>query len=95
MKPKVELFEGKLTVIRPLCYIEKEKIINLASKFTFPDTQYKCSYGKDSKRAMVKQLIKNLETEYPFIKKNIFGALRRIRKDYLLQSKPRKGRLQR
>lgn len=84
MKPKVELFEGKLTVIRPLCYVEKEKIIDFSSKFPFPNTQYECTYGKDSRRESMRAIIKDLAKEYPYVKKNIFGALGRVRKEYLL-----------
>jgi tRNA 2-thiocytidine biosynthesis protein TtcA len=84
MKPKVELFAGKLTIIRPLAYLDKKRITYLASKLCLPVMQYECFYGKDSRRAMVKDMVKKLETDYPYIKKNIFGALGRIRKDYLL-----------
>lgn len=84
MKPKVELFEGKLTIIRPLCYLDKRKITYLFSKLSLPPMQYECFYGKNSKRAIVKDIVKKLEIDYPFVKKNIFGALGRIRKEYLL-----------
>lgn len=89
MKPRVELFGGRLTVIRPLCYLEKAKITESTPSFSFPNTQYDCPYGGNSARKKVREVIKNLETEYPDIKKNIFGALGRIRKDYLLDAKPR------
>jgi tRNA 2-thiocytidine biosynthesis protein TtcA len=84
MKPKVELFRAKLAIIRPLCYVEKREINNLASKFSFPDTQYECFYGKDSRRRQMKDLIGSLYSKYPFIKSNIFRALGRIKKDYLI-----------
>lgn len=89
MKPKVELFRGKVTVIRPLCYLEKAKITEVTPNFSFPDTQYDCPYGGNSARSKVREVIKNLEADYPDIKKNIFGAMGRIRKDYLLEAKPR------
>lgn len=89
MKPRSELFHGKLTIIRPLCYLEKAKIIEVTQKFSFPDTQYDCPYGGNSARKRVREIIKNLEADHPDIKKNIFGALGRIRKDYLLEAKPR------
>jgi tRNA 2-thiocytidine biosynthesis protein TtcA len=85
MKPKVELFKGKLTIIRPLVYLDKKKITYLGRQGLYlPVSQYQCAYGKDSKRALAKDIIKKLEKDYPFVKKNIFGAMGRIRKDYLL-----------
>ncbi|MCM8787923.1 MAG: hypothetical protein NC935_07745 [Candidatus Omnitrophica bacterium] len=84
MKPKIELFGGKLIIIRPLCYIEKKDLISLASKFNFPDTQYECRYGKNSQRQMVREIIKSVYRVCPSVKKNIFRSLYRIKKDYLL-----------
>jgi len=84
MPPKVELFEGALTVIRPLCYIEKSKIEEFSRQFDFPDTQYKCPYGQDSQRHAIGEIIEKLHEKYPFVKKNIFCSLKRIRKDYLV-----------
>ncbi len=84
MPPKVELFNGALTVIRPLCYIEKEKIEDFSGQFDFPDTQYKCPYGQESQRYAIKEIIEKLHEKYPFVKKNIFCSLKRIRKDYLV-----------
>jgi tRNA 2-thiocytidine biosynthesis protein TtcA len=84
MPPKVELFKGALTVIRPLCYIEKEKIEEFSRQFDFPDTQYQCPYGQESQRYVVKEIIEQLNRKHPFVKTNIFRSLKRIRKDYLL-----------
>jgi tRNA 2-thiocytidine biosynthesis protein TtcA len=84
MTPKVELFTGTLTIIRPLCYLEKTKITEFFKQFDFPDTQYKCAYGEDSKRRVAREIIKSLYEKHPFVKKNIFCSLKRIRKNYLL-----------
>ena len=84
MPPKVELFDGALTVIRPLCYIEKEKIEKFSMQFDFPDTQYQCPHGQDSQRQAVKEIIEKLHEKHPFVKKNIFCSLKRVRKDYLV-----------
>ncbi len=89
MKPKIELFGGRLTVIRPLAYLEKKKIAEASGLFSFPNTQYDCPYGKKSERKTVREIIGSLAAEHPDVKKNIFGALGRIRKDYLLDAKPR------
>lgn len=84
MPPKVELFNGALTVIRPLCYIEKSKVEEFSSQFDFPQTQYQCPYGQESQRQAVKEIIEQLHKKHPFIKTNIFRSLKRIRKDYLV-----------
>lgn len=84
MKPKLELFNGEITLLRPLCYLTKDEIMQFVLCFDFPDTGYRCRFGNDSQRDLIKEMIKNLNAQYPFIKQNIFGALGRIRKDYLL-----------
>jgi tRNA 2-thiocytidine biosynthesis protein TtcA len=84
MKPNVDLFGGDVKIIRPLCYVDKKHIAEFASKFSFPDTQYECRYGKDSRRQFVKKLIREAEKDCSFVKKNIFRALKKVKQDYLL-----------
>ena len=82
--PALDLFKGEIKVIRPLCYIQKKEILKFVEEFSFPDTHYDCSYGKDSSREYVKKLIVDLEKECPFVKKNIFRSLGRVKEGYLL-----------
>lgn len=84
MSPKVSLFNGEITVIRPLCYLYKRMIDGAAEDFSFPPTQYQCRYGKDSRRQWVKDIITKVEEEIPFVKKNIVRSLKRIKEDYLV-----------
>ncbi|MBU1121840.1 MAG: tRNA 2-thiocytidine(32) synthetase TtcA [Candidatus Omnitrophica bacterium] len=84
MSPKVNLFKGQITMIRPLCYLDKHLISEVASNFSFPDTQYQCCYGKDSRRQFIKELITKVETNIPFVKKNIVSSLKRIKEEYLV-----------
>jgi tRNA 2-thiocytidine biosynthesis protein TtcA len=84
MKPSLELFNGAITLIRPLCYLTKDEIMQFVSCFNFPDAGYECRFGNDSQRKRIKDMIKDLSVQYPFVKQNIFGAMGRIRKDYLL-----------
>ena len=83
MKPKISLFNGQLDIIRPLCYIAKRNIDNFAAKLELPFTNYKCSHGKDTRRGLIKNIIKTIEKDCPAAKNNIFNALKNIKKDYL------------
>jgi len=84
MCPKQILFGGKLTIIRPLVYIEEKEIISFANQQDFPQSYCRCPNSLNSKRAYIERLIKNLEKDFPRVKNNIFGALKRIRKEYLV-----------
>jgi len=83
MKPKISLFNGQFDIIRPLCYVEKRNIRNFASKLNLPFTNYECLYGKDSRRELIKNIIKTVEADCPKAKSNILNALKNIKKYYL------------
>ncbi|MGD2279068.1 MAG: ATP-binding protein [Candidatus Omnitrophota bacterium] len=85
MNPRQEIFEGKITIIRPLCYVEEKVIKKFAKENKFPEQLCKCPFGSDSKRKYVKKFIKETEKETPKvnIKTNIFRSINRIRTDYV------------
>jgi len=85
MNPRQEMFAGEIVLIRPLCYVEERMIKKYAQESGFPKQLSTCSYGKDSKRELMKQLIGDLEKKIPGtnIKTNIFKSLSRIKEDYI------------
>lgn len=84
MKPKQELFDGKLAVIRPLAYIQEKEIEKLAKTKQRKFPHCNCPNNDTSKRAVIKQLIKQLGKKAPHVKKNIFKSVKRVKEDYLL-----------
>lgn len=82
--PILEIFGGQVKLIRPLCYLTKNEIIDFALNFSFPITDYECPYAKESKREYVKNIIKELEGVSPAVKKNIFRAPGKIKEGYLV-----------
>lgn len=85
MNPRQELFDGKITLIRPLAYVEEETIIAFAKENKFPSKLCKCPFGKVSKRKYMKDLIKDVEKNTPGtnIKTNILKSVSRIKTDYI------------
>jgi tRNA 2-thiocytidine biosynthesis protein TtcA len=77
------LFEGKLTIIRPLVYVEERDIKAYAAESGFPLQLCRCPNSMTSKRAAMKKLISGLEDGNKMIKSNIFRAPSRIRGEYL------------
>ncbi len=84
MRPKQELFNGKLTIIRPLAYVDEEEINKFAATLDYPLPRCRCPNSFTSKRTYIKKLIADIQKDCPEVKTNIFNALKRIRKDYLL-----------
>ncbi len=84
MKPKQELFEGKVTIIRPLAYVEEQMIKRFAKEAKLGHDTCACPHSAISNRIRMSRIIAGLEKVSPDIKKNIFRSLKRIKKDYLL-----------
>jgi len=84
MNPKQELFKGKITIIRPLAYVEEDMIRRFAKTLDFPHHKCACPNSLTSKRTTVENILKGLEKICPDVKKNIFRSVKRIKKDYLL-----------
>ena len=84
MAPKQELFNGKVTIIRPLAYVEEREIVKLAKSLDFPHEKCSCPNSVNSQRTHVEKIIRELEKTCPQVKTNIFRAIKRIKKDYLL-----------
>ena len=80
MKPRQELFNGKIVLIRPLCYVEENMTREYAQENSFPIQSCECPLGKVSQRMKVKELIREMEKSVPgtSIKTNIFNSISRI-----------------
>jgi len=84
MKPKQELFKGKITLIRPLAYVQEKLIKRFAKDSKLGHDTCVCPHSVTSNRARMGDIIKGLEKVCPDIKKNIFRSLKRVKRDYLL-----------
>lgn len=84
MVPKQELFKGKITIIRPLAYVEERLIIRFAREAKLGHDTCVCPHSVTSNRSRVGRIIRGLEKVCPDIKKNIFRSVRRVKQDYLL-----------
>ena len=86
MRPKQELFDGKIVLIRPLAYEREESMRALADKLNIQSIggQSKCANEEDSHRAKIKAMLREFERDNPQIIKNIFRSLQNLKADYLL-----------
>lgn len=85
INPKQELFEGKITLIRPLCYVEEKLTKIYAKEKNFPQQVSDCPFGQRSKRKAVKDILAEIERKTPGtnIKTNVFNSVSRVRQDYI------------
>ncbi|MFH0839706.1 MAG: ATP-binding protein [Candidatus Omnitrophota bacterium] len=83
MNPRQELFNGGMTVIRPLCYVEERMIKKFAKENGFPKQLCRCPNSYDSNRRYLKGFIKRMEKRSPHIRTNIFRSVARIKREYI------------
>jgi tRNA 2-thiocytidine biosynthesis protein TtcA len=84
MCPKQELFKGKITIIRPLAYVDEDMIVRFAKEAGFPHHKCVCPNAATSNRTKVGEIISDLKKICPDVKTNIFRSVKRIKGEYLL-----------
>jgi tRNA 2-thiocytidine biosynthesis protein TtcA len=84
MLPKQELFQGGLSLIRPLAYCREESVRDYALKHDLPVREETCvEGGPNSRRRRMKELLSGLEEESPGLKGRLFRSLSNVRMDYM------------
>ena len=77
MDPRVRLFGGGLTLIRPLAYVPEAEIVRYAEEAGFPPPPPPCPVGHGSKRALMRRILRMVEEEHPRAKLYLRHAVER------------------
>ncbi len=83
MNPAQSIFQGKMTIIRPLSYLRESLVKRYARERRLPVTSTLCPTGETSRRAYIKKVLSELEKDNRLIRSNIFKAMGRVKTDYL------------
>ena len=62
LQPKASMFNGIITVIRPILNISKRHIVSLAKEKEISAIQEECPYAKANSRENVRELLQNMKT---------------------------------
>ena len=84
MLPKQPLFDGKLDLIRPLAYLEKEEVVEIGERAGLIPIPNYCPLGDDTRREMVRTYLSTIYRDDPDAKRSIFASLSNVREGYLL-----------
>ena len=84
MVPKQELFDGRLAIVRPLAYLEKEEVMAIAAARGLKPVANLCPLADDTRRETVRSLLADIYKREPAAKRSLFAALGNVRKGYLL-----------
>lgn len=77
LQPVQKLFNGKLSIIRPLYLLNKKNIERYADEMGFPVIDNGCPTARSSKRVQIRSLLSSLYATNKKIKGNIFSAMTR------------------
>ncbi len=84
MLPKQELFAGTLSIVRPMAYLEKYEVCEIAAGFKLEVVKNLCPLSSDTRREKVRSWLQSLYEDEPSAKTSLFAAMSNVRKDYLL-----------
>jgi tRNA 2-thiocytidine biosynthesis protein TtcA len=84
MLPKQDLFAGNLALIRPMAYLCKKQVQELADLFGFSPVANPCPLSGSTKRQTVRDMMTRLYQEDGTLMNTIFAALGNVKPDYLL-----------
>ena len=76
-QPVTYLDRTKVTQIRPLLYVEEREVRGAVKRLDLPVVENPCPANGLTKREEMKDLLRELDKQFPGIKKRIFGAIQR------------------
>ena len=77
-QPVTWLSRTEVTQIRPMLYIGEKAVESFATRENLPVVHNTCPADKSTKRQEVKDLLADLQKQYPDLKTKIFGAMQRL-----------------
>ncbi|MGA3084497.1 MAG: ATP-binding protein [Thermodesulfobacteriota bacterium] len=88
MMPRQSLFQGRLTIIRPLALLEESRIKTFVRRNGLSEIPNPCPSAGRSSRKEIKEFLSTFYAGNRKIRGNIFHALSHVRLEYLLPSHP-------
>ncbi len=84
MCPMQSVFNGRFHIIRPMAFVDEDRISRFAEDRQFPEFNNPCPTARTSKRREIKNALSCLHQGKRKIKNNIFRSLSHVNQDYLL-----------
>ena len=85
MLPSQKFFKDRVTLIRPLAFVDEDIITRFAKEQRFPEFVNPCPSAGVSKRQEIKAMLKGLYRTNKKIKGNLFRAMSHVKTEYLLK----------
>lgn len=85
MRPRQDLFGGRLALIRPLAYLHKNEITVIGKRLELQPVRSSCPLSEQTRRMEIRELLDHIYDRIPGSREHIFAALGNVRTEYLLQ----------
>jgi len=86
MLPSVKSTTDKFDLIRPMVYVFEESIINFIATNELRVIDDNCEFGSlkyDSKRREIKEMLLDLQSKNPLVKKSLLHSVRNVNMNYM------------
>ncbi|MGO9308158.1 MAG: ATP-binding protein [Spirochaetia bacterium] len=87
MMPVQRFFEGRVSIIRPLCEVRESEVSRVAARLHLPTAAARCPNADTNQRRLMKEILRMASHVNRHAVSNVYGAPWRINADYL----PREG----
>jgi tRNA 2-thiocytidine biosynthesis protein TtcA len=81
--PRQTVFHGRSFFIRPLYYLDKDAILEIAKAFGLESFGNSCPFYKNSRRERIREILNTMKKENPDIHANIFHSIFNIKQKYI------------
>ncbi len=85
MMPAQPMFDGLFTIIRPLAFVDEERIASFGREMKFPAFVNPCPSNDNSRRKEIKTFLRSLYGSNKKIKDNIFRSMSHVNMEYMLK----------
>ena len=85
MPPKLLMRKFQMTLIRPLCLVHEDDLMELSALRKWPHQIKNCPYENLSGRTQIKSILKQLEQLNPEARYSMWGAMSNVQKELLPQ----------
>lgn len=86
MRPRQDLFSGRLTLIRPLAYLRKKEITAIGIRLGLQPVNSDCPLSGQTRRKEIRELLDHIYNRIPGSREHIVAALGNVRSQYLLKA---------
>ena len=83
MLPVQKFFDGKLSIIRPLCEVKESEIRKMSERLDFPVLHSECPYRETNMRARLKPIVRELSKLNRNVRENIARSPMNVVSDFL------------